>query len=98
VLASIGFGGLGSGGGGDRLGGGAAVGRASGADGLRTGGRDDGGGATVVAEACRRSRLRRLEYGSGLSCVDFIVADCGSTLQVVVVISVPSSVIIKVSR
>lgn len=98
MLASIGFGGLGSRGGGDRLGSCAAVGRAAGPNGLGARGRDDGGGATVVAEAGRGSGLRRLEHGSGLfSCVNFIVAD-GSTLQVVVVISVPSSVIIKVSR
>jgi hypothetical protein len=97
VLASIGFGGLGSGGGGHGLA--AAVGRAAGTDGLGSRGRNDGRGATVVAEAGRRSRLRRLEHGSGLfSCVNLIVGDGGSTLQVVVVISVPSSVIIKVSR
>lgn len=54
-----------------------------------------------MAEAGRRSRLRlrRLESRGLLSCVVVIVdSGGGSTLQVVVVISVPSPVIIKVSR
>lgn len=98
MLAGIGFSGLGSGGGRRRLGGSGG----SGTNRRRTRGRNRGRGATrvggVVAEAGRRSGLRRGEDGSGsLSCVVFIVADSGSTL-VVVVISVPSSVIIKFSR
>jgi hypothetical protein len=98
MLAGIGFSGLGSGRGRRRLGGSGGSGTNRRGTGRRNRGRGATGVGGVVAEASRRSRLRRGEDGSGpLSCVVFIVADSGSTL-VVVVISVPSSVIIKVSR
>jgi hypothetical protein len=81
MLTGIGFSGLGSGRGRRRLGGSDG----SGTNRRRSRGRNRGRGATgvggVVAEAGRRSRLRRGKDGSGpLSCVVFIVADSGSTI------------------